>query len=83
MVNQKTPEIRISLHDKEEKIIPRKFDTVLLLWGTITSVLSLLAFLLNGGPDMNILFAYVILVAVVVGALGSTIYIAVRSRAVK
>jgi hypothetical protein len=63
--------------------MPKKFDMTLLLWGTITSILSLFAFMLNGGPDVNILFAYVILVAVVVGALGSTIYIAVKSRAVK
>jgi hypothetical protein len=83
MLNQKSPEIRISLRGKEERIMPRKFDMTLLLWGIITSILSLLAFLLNGGPDVNILFAYVILVAVVVGALGSTIYIAVKSRAVK
>lgn len=55
----------------------------MLLWGAITSILSLLAFLLNSGPEVNILFAYVILVAVVVGALGSTIYTAVKSRAVK
>jgi hypothetical protein len=63
--------------------MPRKFDTILLVWGIVTSLLSLVAFLLNDGPDMNILFAYTILVAVVVGALGSTIYIATRGKSVK
>jgi hypothetical protein len=63
--------------------MPRKFDTILLLWGIVTSLLSLVAFLISGGPDMNILFAYAILVTVVVGALGSTIYIAAKGKATK
>jgi hypothetical protein len=56
--------------------MPRKLDTILLLWGVVASVLCLVAFLVNGGPDVDILFAYTILLTVFVGALGSTIYIA-------
>lgn len=63
--------------------MPRKFDTILLLWGIVTSLLSLVAFLISGGPDMNILFAYAILVTVVVGALGSSIYIVAKGRVAK
>ena len=58
--------------------MPRKLDTILLLWGVVASVLCLIAFLVNGGPDVNILFAYAILVTTFAGALGSTIYIAVK-----
>jgi len=63
--------------------MPRKLDTLLLLWGILASILCLIAFLVNGGPDLNILFAYTILVAVFVGALGSTIYIASRGGSPK
>jgi hypothetical protein len=63
--------------------MPRKLDTVLLLWGVIASVLCLVAFLVNGGPDVDILFAYTILLTVFVGALGSTIYIASKGGSSK
>jgi flagellar motor component MotA len=63
--------------------MPRKLDMILLLWGIIASALCLIAFLVNGGPDVNLLFAYSILFTVVVGALGSTVYIASKGGSPK
>jgi hypothetical protein len=71
------------LHKKEADVMPRKLDMILLLWGIIASVLCLVAFLLNSGPDVNIMFAYTILITVSVGALGSTIYIASKGSSSK
>jgi magnesium-transporting ATPase (P-type) len=68
---------------KEAKVMPRKLDMILLLWGIVASVLCFIAFLVNGGPDVNLLFAYSILATVVVGALGSTIYIASKGGSPK
>lgn len=77
------PRKRTPIHIKEVKIVPRKFDATLLLWGIVASLLCLVAFLVKDGPEVNMLFAYSILVTIVVGALGSTIYIAWRGGSVK
>jgi hypothetical protein len=62
-----------------------KFDWFLLLWGTISSLLVLASFLMFGTYSLGeaaaisaarVLFAYVILIAVVFGAFTATIYIA-------
>ena len=74
---------RTVLQKKEARAIPRKLDMILLLWGIVASVLCLIAFLVNGGPDVNLLFAYSILATVVAGALGSTIYIASKGGSPK
>jgi uncharacterized membrane protein YjfL (UPF0719 family) len=71
---------------KEVMSIPLgKFGLLLLLWGAVASVLVLISFLVFGfytGSESldisagRILFAYAILAEVVVGALGSAVYIA-------
>nr|MDO8133921.1 hypothetical protein [Candidatus Njordarchaeum guaymaensis] len=62
-----------------------KFDWSLLVWGIISSLLVLVSFLIYGpyslaeAPEISaarVLFAYIILVAIVGGAFAATIYIA-------
>jgi hypothetical protein len=65
--------------------IPGRFSLLLLLWGAIASVMVMVSFLVYGFYNPTeaayisagrILFAYVILVTIVVGALGAAVYIA-------
>jgi uncharacterized membrane protein YjfL (UPF0719 family) len=62
-----------------------RFNVLLLVWGIIASVLTLISFMLYGFYDPSeladitagrILFAYVILVVIVGGALSAAVYIA-------